>query len=106
MATCCVPLCPNVYKQGAINVFSFHKFPRDERIRQLWIDAIADDNLDIKPSSRVCSYHFHPSDFKSVKDHGVGKLMEESYKNVGTTTMYGYHIRLEKWAVPSLWHGK
>lgn len=103
---CCVPFCPNVYKKGGINAFSLHKFPREARLRQAWIDAIAEENLEIKPLySKVCSDHFLPSDFKTLKDHGVRMLIEESNKN-GSDMMHGYHVHLEKWAVPSQWPGK
>ena len=40
---------------------SFHRFPKDEKIRHIWIRRIAIKNFELK--DLLCSLHFVTSDF-------------------------------------------
>ncbi|XP_041862038.1 THAP domain-containing protein 2-like isoform X2 [Melanotaenia boesemani] len=46
-------------KQG----ITFHKFPKDKRRRQAWVDALRRRDFVPKDCSVVCSRHFNPEDF-------------------------------------------
>ena len=70
MPTCCVPSCQSGYKSNSSQEIvstgrpiTFHKFPEDETRRMKWIRAIHRDNFTPSASSRVCSLHFHDTDF-------------------------------------------
>jgi hypothetical protein len=70
MSSCVVPVCQSGY--GSKNKFpegiGKHRFPKDPRMKELWIKAIP--RADWKPTthSRVCSLHFDKSDFKVDRD--------------------------------------
>ena len=59
--TCAVAVCPNPKTRDG---FMYHTFPKVEAIREVWISKCK--RLDeFNPStSRVCSNHFLPSDYK------------------------------------------
>ncbi|XP_013387706.1 uncharacterized protein LOC106156822 [Lingula anatina] len=62
---CCVPLCTNDKRYHP--ELSFHKFPEDPERRKIWIVRIRRDEgtlFQITPSTKVCSSHFLPEDFK------------------------------------------
>jgi len=52
---CCVPLCRNTTKNSK---FSFHKFPKERKIRNSWIHWIGRKDLIPNDHHRVCSEHF------------------------------------------------
>lgn len=89
-AVCCVDFCKSVYKEGKGRV-SFYSFPSDKQLRQLWIDSIPTKNFQVKPSSRLCSLHFVPSDFK--------------YNTLRELNGDTRNVRLKSGAIPSQWHG-
>jgi len=47
------------------NGISFHRFPKDEKLRRLWIRATKRKKFFPCPSSVLCSTHFKKEDFKS-----------------------------------------
>ena len=68
MPTCFVPSCRSGYKSKSSpednpTGKTFHKFPEDEARRIKWIRAIHRENFTPSASSRVCSLHFHETDF-------------------------------------------
>ena len=68
---CCVPQCE---MSGRFNsIVSFHHFPKDEKVRQVWIRNVRRANLVIKRTTTVCSRHFVSTD---VIDGGRRRLKE------------------------------
>ncbi|XP_061167395.1 uncharacterized protein LOC133176262 [Saccostrea echinata] len=72
---CCVPGCST---RGGLS------FPREERIRKLWIRAIRRNDEDItykhwtpQPFSVVCHKHFREEDFTSETQHGTEPLRRQ-----------------------------
>ncbi|XP_015918805.1 MYND-type zinc finger-containing chromatin reader ZMYND8 isoform X2 [Parasteatoda tepidariorum] len=72
----------------------FFKFPHDEELKQLWIDAIG---RDVAPSdfSRVCSKHFRPEDVESLS---IIPLVD-SANNIPS------RLKLREGAVPCVFEG-
>lgn len=54
--TCCVPGCYSNTKRD--QELSFHKFPKDESMKQKWINAIKRKDFIPGELNRVCSLHF------------------------------------------------
>ena len=52
---------------------SFHRFPRDPVVGSAWLEAFQLLVTSLKPSTRVCSRHFHDDDVKDVPSMSVGK---------------------------------
>ena len=87
MSSCVVPGCQSGY--GSKNQFPAgigkHRFPKDPRMRELWIKAIPRADWSPTVHSRVCSLHFDKSDFKverddSNKNRNLGKLNTRQLK--------------------------
>ena len=68
--TCCVPSCYNNTKKD--RELSFHKFPREKVLRNVWINAIKRKDFVPTEHHRVCSQHFGggkkkgPTDIPSI----------------------------------------
>uniref|UniRef100_A0A672SEE2 THAP-type domain-containing protein n=1 Tax=Sinocyclocheilus grahami TaxID=75366 RepID=A0A672SEE2_SINGR len=57
---CCVPQC---VVSGQFNSsVSFHRFPKEETLRKIWIRNVRRENLVIKRNTAVCSRHFISTD--------------------------------------------
>ena len=87
MSSCVVPGCQSGY--GTKNEFpegvGKHRFPKDPRMRELWIKAIPRADWVPTVHSRVCSLHFVKSDFKvdrndSNKNRNRGELKTRCLK--------------------------
>ena len=80
---CCVPECRSGYKDTKENPsnenkyvgeikLSFHTFPADPDLKNVWIKNIERPDWEPTPNSRVCSLHFKESDFQDGrKDKGL-----------------------------------
>lgn len=53
---CCVPLCTNSTKRNP--QLSFHKFPKEKKLRQSWVHWIGRKEFYPNEYHRVCSEHF------------------------------------------------
>lgn len=65
---CGVPSCRNYYGKTVKNktlAVSYHKFPRDPNLRNLWIEACGKEGEIITGITCVCSKHFAPEDFEN-----------------------------------------
>ena len=66
---CCVPHCTKkVYVEEGKKI-SFHRFPKEKNLLDLWIRAIRRDigsYFQINKNTSVCSRHFKPEDFKET----------------------------------------
>ncbi|XP_041970847.1 uncharacterized protein LOC121727209 [Aricia agestis] len=60
---CTVPQCTSM--SGKIKNVSFHQFPRDKELANLW-NTILKRGKPYTKYSKVCSLHFKPEDFKGV----------------------------------------
>ncbi|KAL1449929.1 hypothetical protein WDU94_002398 [Cyamophila willieti] len=79
---CVVPGCHNHSEDG--KSLTFHIFPADDTLRQIWVDWIqslpADDDyemLEDYEDSYICSVHFGPED-----DYGDGDDLEEKIPSI------------------------
>jgi hypothetical protein len=54
---CCAPGCSGNY-DGSENYVSVFKFPQDLARRQLWLERIPRDNLQITKNTVICRRHF------------------------------------------------
>jgi len=93
----CVALfCGNTHKTG----HSLHEFPKDPKIRNIWVRFVALKRKDFKatPYSHLCSHHFTPADFhqdttiaRSLGIKGKRVLIEgavPSIQTIPTGTVY------------------
>ncbi|KAF0301708.1 Transposable element P transposase [Amphibalanus amphitrite] len=61
---CAIGLCPNL--QGKKSEISFHKFPKDKRLKSLWKQKCSRKDSYLNPDTAVvCSEHFNPEDFQN-----------------------------------------
>ncbi|CAN7939734.1 unnamed protein product, partial [Ixodes hexagonus] len=64
---CYVPLCKqSKIKESNGNKVSFHRFPKDAIVYKKWIISIRRDEgpeFQVRKSTKLCSKHFHESDF-------------------------------------------
>ncbi len=69
MPCCSVPMCNSGYPRLETPPdVSFHRYPKDETQRALWIRKIHRDFFTANDSSRVCSLHFKESDYESARN--------------------------------------
>ena len=63
---CCVQNCKIGYDSEKVEEIkvSFHSFPADPDVREVWVKHIDNKNWEPKPTSRVCSIHFEDEDFQ------------------------------------------
>lgn len=64
---CAVAICKNVFKKflpGDVNAISFHRFPRDPALREIWIRACNRSDQFNPDTSHICSIHFEKSTFE------------------------------------------
>ena len=61
---CVVPECKNSSQTPGI---SFHCFPSDERRKKAWFLRLRHHGR-VTPSTRVCSAHFLPEDYKYISN--------------------------------------
>ena len=67
-ATCAVAICPSPKDT------SYHNFPRDIELQNLWIQLTKRKDT-IKPkTARICSRHFKPEDFERDLKHELLNL--------------------------------
>lgn len=65
---CIIAGCSNTYKDGV----SFHRFPKDESIKKIWIKKVRLTRAKWtgpSPSSSLCSEHFTDSDYEDSGSH-------------------------------------
>ena len=56
-ATCCVPLCPNNFKNS--HGLAFYRIPKARRIREEYVRLLRNNNLNLNSdSTRICSSHW------------------------------------------------
>jgi hypothetical protein len=62
---CCVPQCKSGYasERSERGTISFHRFPTDKDLYKAWLRKIPRKDFTPSANSRVCSRHFHESDF-------------------------------------------
>ena len=71
MVYCAVVGCTNGSGHGNKFKGSFHSFPKDEKIRNIWIRLLNRSNYTWKKSHFLCSEHFAEEDF--VVSHRLAK---------------------------------
>lgn len=59
--TCAVAICPN---PRTIDGFMYHRFPKDDSTRKLWVVKCKRQDKFNPSTSRVFSNHFLPNDYK------------------------------------------
>ena len=63
-ATCCVPLCPNNFKNS--HGLAFYRIPKAKRIRREYVRLLRNDNLNLNSdSARICSLHWDGGEKRS-----------------------------------------
>ncbi|XP_041983745.1 zinc finger protein 23-like [Aricia agestis] len=71
---CCVENCTNdSNKINKFNGITFHMFPKDEKLRNVWIQALGIHDWEPKERSAICSEHFKQDAFYETKS-GSRKL--------------------------------
>lgn len=73
---CCV--CGN--SQSKDPNASFHRFPKDQRRRAVWLKVFDMKEEDVKPSHRVCSRHFPGADSTKDPESTLGKRFASPIK--------------------------
>jgi len=74
--------CKSGYKSNENdNSVTFHRFPNDPELREKWMRANPRKDFVPTKHSRLCSLHFHPSDFVDVRtDTNASRLKKKSLK--------------------------
>ena len=88
--------CGNTGSEPGIHM---HRFPSDQETRKKWVIAINRENFsvnDIRPSTKLCSAHFLPSDYKI--NHALQNLIDPASRIKNWT--------LKAQAVPSIFAHK
>ena len=63
-ATCCMPLCPNNFKDS--HGLAFYRIPKARRIRREYVRLLRNDNLNLNSdSTRICSAHWGSGEKRS-----------------------------------------
>ncbi|GFS14588.1 THAP domain-containing protein 1 [Elysia marginata] len=57
---------------------TFHRFPSSAELRAKWIDAIKRENFTPCRTSKVCSHHFKPSDFKPFTQSQQRRILKST----------------------------
>ena len=74
---CCAPDCRSGYKiaKGTINPeVSFHRLPKNTKLRDKWKRAIPRQNWNPTSNSVICSLHFEDTDYvRETQDHNTTK---------------------------------
>ena len=83
------------HKQTPSDV-TFHRFPKKEEIRQIWIRRVAIQDFYPKESHRLCSLHFTDSDFTEISSD------TNSTRKRRRTDNYLSRRALKQDAIPSL----
>lgn len=65
---CCITGCPSISIRPEDRKITYHRFPANNQIRDVWIvNSRLDPNLHITKSTNVCSRHFLKDDFQDSK---------------------------------------
>ncbi|XP_030756391.1 uncharacterized protein LOC115882462 isoform X2 [Sitophilus oryzae] len=72
MSKACI-VCGSKYKKDTI--LSFHRFPKGPEIRKKWLDAIGIEDINVGPTTFVCSKHFRIVDFADNMYHWPKKML-------------------------------
>lgn len=65
---CCITGCPSISIRPEDRRITFHRFPANNQIRDVWIvNSRLDPNFHITKSTNVCSRHFLKDDFQDSK---------------------------------------
>ncbi|XP_022250143.1 uncharacterized protein LOC106466426 [Limulus polyphemus] len=65
MRVCAASSCKSISELSS--GLTFHPLPKDEFLRDQWIDLLGIDDSKITDQTRVCSLHFKPKDFVNFK---------------------------------------
>ena len=61
---CAIAVCENI--EGKNELISFHKFPKDDKLKSIWINKCFRKDLYLNPNKdKVCSEHFRPEDIEN-----------------------------------------
>ena len=72
-ATCCVPLCPNNFKNS--HGLAFYQIPKERRIRREYVRLLWIDDLNLSSdSTRICSAHWDGAEKRSRTHHHLSFL--------------------------------
>jgi hypothetical protein len=63
-ATCAVAVCHAPYGPE----ISFHRFPKDTRVRKEWVTQCRRDEKFNPETAKVCSKHFDPSEIETLSN--------------------------------------
>ncbi|PAA94070.1 hypothetical protein BOX15_Mlig022091g1 [Macrostomum lignano] len=99
---CCVFGCKSGYASQKTENVSYYAFPKDTNLRQRWLRAIPNADLNASEFQRVCSKHFTESDFvKSSSDAN----QRRKKRRFSASDSKLHLIRLKDDAVPSQFEG-
>ena len=79
--------------QKAGTDMTYHRFPANKKLKKIWISRVPRKDWKWSPSSRLCSAHFIPSDYKKGTTDTNKRRMKVSIKK----------RLLNSFALPSVW---
>ena len=80
MPHCMVPGCANGSRKTKGIPVSYHRLPKDEKMRKIWLNRIRRDNPPQAKSCYVCSMHFTRECFESSLMGSFGMKAKTSLK--------------------------
>ena len=80
MPHCIVPGCTNGSRKTKGIPVSYHRLPKDKKMRKIWLNRIRRDNPPQDKSCYVCSMHFAPECFEASLMDSFGMKSKTSLK--------------------------
>ncbi|KAL0850552.1 hypothetical protein ABMA28_012328 [Loxostege sticticalis] len=87
MPRCCVPNC---VETGG------HQFPRDVKLKKLWLKAIRRLKFEPKSGARVCHKHFKESDYEKIGKYSGIENQRKILKKSAIPSIFSWNV---KWSV-------
>ncbi|XP_014272613.1 uncharacterized protein [Halyomorpha halys] len=97
MVSCCVFRCNN--RSGRDKV-SFHRFPSDPELKNLWIKALNRKNWTPSSTAKICSDHFLSSDLNTTFHSGVVRLRDGVIPSVFPSSPKHTHETSDEMKIP------
>ncbi|XP_044184354.1 uncharacterized protein LOC122964679 [Acropora millepora] len=89
MVHCCVPECTN--HSAKTKLVSYHKIPKDSKLKKTWISRLRRDNLPTLENCYVCSDHFQSECFQTdLREQLTGERGRRRLKSDAVPSIFNF----------------
>ena len=89
MVHCCVPECNN--HSAKTNLVSYHKIPKDSKLKKTWISCLRRDNLPTLENCYMCSDHFQSECFeRDFREQLTGERGRRCLKSDAVPSIFNF----------------